>query len=216
MIDSLNANLRLVPPWLLYPLLAIPSLGWWVFAFLNRLGPDPVQVLEHEHGLFALQLLIVALCIRPLREQVGLNLMSFRRAIGLMAFYYALLHFLIWLGLDRQLDWPRILVDLVKRPYIVIGFAGFVLLIPLAITSNNLSVRRLGAAGWRNLHMLAYPATALAALHFLWLVKGWPLEPLVYLGIVIGLLLYRAIPRRRKANGFRAARAASGREKKLS
>jgi methionine sulfoxide reductase heme-binding subunit len=216
MIDRLNAALRRVPAGLLYPLLAAPSVWWWALALQNRLGADPVRELEHEFGLLTLQLLIAALCVRPLRETSGLNLMKFRRAIGLMAFFYVVMHFTVWLWLDRQFDWPRILADLVKRPYIVIGFAAFLMLIPLAATSNNWSIRRLGGVGWRNLHRLAYPASALGAIHFVWLVKAWPPEPLIYAGIVAILLLYRAIPRRRTVRTGRLGPSGGRGEKKLS
>lgn len=202
MFDTLNAVVRRMPTGLVYFGALVPGIVWWWLALNNRLGPDPVRALEHEFGLLSLQLLIAALCVRPLREIAGLNLLRFRRAIGLMAFFYAAMHFTVWLWLDRQLDWPRILADLVKRPYIVIGFAAFLVLIPLALTSNNWSVRRLGGAAWRKLHRLAYPATALGAIHFVWLVKAWPPEPLIYAAVVGLLLLYRAIPQN-KVVGFR-------------
>jgi methionine sulfoxide reductase heme-binding subunit len=216
MIDHINAALRRVPAPVLYPLLAVPAVRWWTLALQNRLGADPVRALEHAFGLLALQLLIAALCVRPLREIIGINLLKFRRAIGLMAFFYVAMHFTVWLWLDRQLDWPRILADLVKRPYIVVGFTAFLLLIPLALTSNNASIRRLGGAGWRKLHRLAYPATALGAIHFVWLVKAWPPEPLIYAGIVALLLLYRALPRRRAPVGAQFGGARRGDAKKLS
>lgn len=216
MIDKMNAAARRLPTGLVYLGATIPAVWWWWLALENRLGADPVRVLEHEFGLLCLQLLIAALCVRPLRELLGLNLFRFRRAIGLMAFFYAAMHFSVWLWLDRQFDWPRILADLVKRPYIVIGFSAFLMLIPLALTSNDWSVRRLGGAGWRKLHRLAYPATALGAIHFVWLVKAWPPEPLIYAAIVALLLLYRALPRG-KIMGFRPLRAMRRRgEKKLS
>jgi methionine sulfoxide reductase heme-binding subunit len=216
MTDQLNRLLRRVPAWPLYVMGAVPALGYFWLALQNRLGADPVRVLEHEYGLLALQLLIAALCVTPLRQLIGLNLLKFRRAIGLMAFFYALIHFLVWLALDRQFDWLRIAADLVKRPYIVLGFAAFLMLVPLALTSNNAAIRRLGAATWRKLHRLAYPATALAAVHFIWLVKSWPPEPLAYGAAVACLLLYRAL----RMPGGAAKRASFGRsaggQKKLS
>ncbi len=196
MSETLNVWLRRCPPWLVYLILAIPAPYWWSLALQNRLGADPVRALEHEFGRLALQLLIAALCVRPLRERLGLNLTRFRRAIGLMAFFYVCLHLVVWLWLDRQFDWPRVLDDLAKRPYIILGFVGFLMLIPLAATSNNWSIRRLGTRGWKKLHRLAYPATAFGALHFVWLVKAWPLDPLIHAAIVAVLLLYRAFPHR--------------------
>jgi methionine sulfoxide reductase heme-binding subunit len=216
MLDRFNLLLRRVPAGLLYPMLAVPAIYWWTLALQNRLGADPVRALEHEFGLLCLQLLIGALCIRPLRERLGLNLLKFRRAIGLMAFFYAAMHFAVWLWLDRQFDWPRLLADLVKRPFIVIGFAAFLMLVPLAATSNNRSIRTLGGVTWRKLHRLAYPATALGALHFVWLVKAWPLEPLIYAGTVAILLVYRAIPQLKPAAQGNRRRTGRGHEKKLS
>lgn len=109
-----------------------------------------------------------------------MTLLRFRRCLGLSAFWYACLHLAAWLSLDRQFDWARILEDLTKRPYVILGMTAFVLLIPLAATSSNAAIRRLGPIRWRALHRLAYPATLFAAIHFIWLVKAWPLEPLAY------------------------------------
>jgi sulfoxide reductase heme-binding subunit YedZ len=136
--------------------------------------------------------------VTPLREATGVTLLRFRRMLGVSAFVYALLHFAVWLVLDRQLAWGQIVADLWKRPYIVLGFSALLMLVPLAATSWNGAVRRMGAAAWRRLHRLAYPATLLAAVHFVWLVKAWPLEPLVYLAAVLALLGWRMVPRRRR------------------
>jgi sulfoxide reductase heme-binding subunit YedZ len=193
---TINGALRRVPVWPFYLIGLVPAVAWFRLALLDRLGADPVQVLEHETGLLSLQFLIAALAVTPLRETAGVNLLRFRRLLGLMAFAYAVLHLSVWLVLDRQLDWPRILEDLVKRPYVILGMAAFLMLVPLAATSWDGAVRRLGAAAWRKLHRLAYPATVLAAVHFVWLVKAWPPEPLVYAGIVAALLGWRALPRR--------------------
>jgi sulfoxide reductase heme-binding subunit YedZ len=189
--DRLNAALRRVPVWPLYAIAFVPAGLYFWLAFANRLGADPLQVLEHALGLWALRFLIAALTVTPLRELTRVNLLRFRRWMGLMAFWYVTLHFAVWLALDRQLDWPRIVADLTKRPFIVIGFAALLMLLPLAATSWDGAVRRLGGAAWRRLHRLAYPATALAAIHFVWLVKAWPPEPLVYATIVAVLLGWR-------------------------
>jgi sulfoxide reductase heme-binding subunit YedZ len=141
---------------------------------------------------------VATLCVTPLRELTGITLLKFRRALGLMAFFYVCAHFSVWLLLDRQLDWPRILADLTKRPYIIIGFSAFLLLVPLALTSSNAAIRRFGGAGWRRLHRLIYPAAALGAVHFVWLVKAWPIEPLAYAAAVAVLLLYRVVPRQQR------------------
>lgn len=204
--DAINGALRRVPVGPLYVLGFAPAAWYFWLALQNRLGADPVKALEHESGLLALQLLIVALAVTPLRNLTGVNLLRFRRWLGLMAFYYAALHLTVWLVLDRQLDWPRIVEDLTKRPYVILGMAALTLLVPLALTSNNATIRRLGALRWRSLHRLAYPATALAATHFVWLVKAWPPEPLIYATIVAALLAYRALrgrlrPKQRVAAG---------------
>lgn len=190
-VDAINAAARRVPVWPCYLLAFAPAAVYFTLALQNRLGADPVARLEHESGLIALQFLVAALSVTPLRELARINLMRFRRMLGLMAFAYACLHFAVWILLDRQLDWPRILEDLTKRPYIILGAASFLMLVPLALTSTDAAIRRLGAPAWRALHRLAYPATALAALHFVWLVKAWPPEPLAYAGAVALLLLYR-------------------------
>src|SRR5690606_4128570 len=122
----------------------------------------------------------------------GVNLLRYRRQLGLLGFYYALLHLSTYLILDQGLDASAIVADILKRPYITIGMAAFALLVPLAATSNNIPIRQLGARAWSRLHRLAYVATALGALHFLMLVKAWPIEPIVYLGIVLALLGWRA------------------------
>lgn len=190
MIDRLNQGLRKVPVWLLYLLGALYP-GWLLYLGLTGgLGPDPVKALEHALGEAALQLLILGLAVTPLRRFLGLNLLKFRRSVGLLAFTYVALHLLVWLLLDVQIL-SQVLNDILKRPYITIGMVGFALLLPLALTSNNLSLRRLGAARWRRLHLLTYPAVLLAALHFFMLVKGFQIEPLIYLSVVLFLLLCR-------------------------
>ena len=190
MIDRLNQGLRKVPVWLLYLLGALYP-GWLLYLGLTGgLGPDPVKALEHALGEAALQLLILGLAVTPLRRFLGLNLLKFRRSVGLLAFTYVALHLLVWLLLDVQIM-SQVLNDILKRPYITIGMVGFALLLPLALTSNNLSLRRLGAGRWRRLHLLTYPAVLLAALHFVMLVKGFQIEPLIYLSVVLFLLLCR-------------------------
>ncbi|MEY8838344.1 protein-methionine-sulfoxide reductase heme-binding subunit MsrQ [Cribrihabitans sp. XS_ASV171] len=191
-MQAVNATLRRVPVWLVYLVGMLPA-PWLVWLGASGgLGVEPIEALEHELGELALQLLILGLAITPLRRHLGLSLMKFRRAIGLLCFFYVCLHLLVWLVLDLQ-SLDRVWADIVKRPYITVGFAAFVLLLPLALTSNNRSVRWLGAA-WRRLHMLIYPAALLAAVHFVMLRKGLQLEPLLYLGGIVLLLALR-IPR---------------------
>ncbi|WP_197918677.1 protein-methionine-sulfoxide reductase heme-binding subunit MsrQ [Thiosulfatihalobacter marinus] len=194
-MDRLNQSLRSLPPWMLYVVAAIYPVWLFYSGVTGGLGVDPVKAMEQDMGRKALQLIIAGLCVTPLRRYVGLNLMRFRRAIGVIAFFYVLLHLLIWLVLDVQIL-AMVWADIVKRPFVTIGMAGFALLLPLALTSNNWSLRRLGRS-WNRLHRLVYVAAVLGALHFTILVKGFQIEPLVYLGVVLALLALRAVPRQR-------------------
>ncbi|MDG1351675.1 MAG: protein-methionine-sulfoxide reductase heme-binding subunit MsrQ [Sulfitobacter sp.] len=193
MIDRINTTLRRIPTWAVYILCLLPVPWLLYLGMTNGLGREPIKALEHELGEIALQLLIVGLCVTPLRKYAGLNLMKFRRAIGVLAFTYVALHLAVWVVLDMSLLWQQMWADVWKRPYITIGMAGFILLLPLASTSNNLSVRKLGAAGWRKLHKLTYVAVLLGGIHYIWLVKGIQLEPILYMAAILGLLAMRAV-----------------------
>lgn len=188
-MDRLNTILRRVPIWLVYMLGALPAPYLVYLGATGGLGAEPISALEHELGELALQLLILGLAITPMRRHLGLNLLRFRRAVGVLAFGYVSLHLLVWLVLDIQIP-SQIWADVVKRPYITVGMAGFLLLLPLAVTSNNWSVRRLGAR-WRVLHRLVYIAVVLGAVHYVMLSKGFQLEPLLYLAAVLSLLMSR-------------------------
>jgi methionine sulfoxide reductase heme-binding subunit len=197
MIDAVNRAGRVLPTWPVYVLGMLPF-AWLVWLALNNdLGPNPAEALERALGEYGLKFLIATLCITPLRW-AGVNLVKFRRALGLLAFAYILLHLATWVGLDKALRWSEILADLYKRPYIIIGMVGFVAMIPLAVTSTNAAVRRMGPLAWRRLHQLTYLAALAGALHFVMLKKTWAAEPLVYLGIVAALLLARLWHRQRK------------------
>ena len=196
--DWINARARQIPTWPLYVVGVLPAPWLFYLALIGELGVDPVKAIEHRYGELALQLLLASLAVTPLRRFVGVNLLRFRRALGLLCFFYVCCHFLVWLVLDVQIA-SQILTDLYKRPYITFGFAGFVLLLPLAATSNNWSIRKLGA-NWRKLHRLAYVAGLLGGIHYVWLAKGFQIEPLVYLVITIVLLLSRVSkPKRLRA-----------------
>lgn len=192
MVDRLNTWMRRVPTWVVYVLLAVPAPWLFYLGLTGGLGVEPIKALEHEYGELALKLLVVGLAITPLRRLVGLNLLKFRRAVGLMSFFYVAAHLLVWLVLDVQ-QLSLIWADIVKRPYITVGMAAFVLMIPLAVTSTNGWVRRLGAR-WRQLHKLTYLVAGLGALHFVLLAKGLQIEPLVYLVIILALLALRMRP----------------------
>ena len=197
LVDWINRTARKVPTWAVYIVYLIPVPVLLYMGTTGGLGREPVKELEHELGEIALQLVIIGLCISPLRRFFGLNLMKFRRTFGVLAFTYVVLHLLVWAVLDVQtLD--RVVADIIKRPYITIGMAAFVLMIPLAVTSNNASVRWLGPV-WRRLHLLTYPVAILAGVHYVWLAKGFQLEPLVYMAVICGLLALRLVTRQAAA-----------------
>lgn len=188
---KVNSVLRRIPSAAIYSAGILPGVLLVGRLAAGDLGPDPLKPLEHGLGLHALQFLIAALCVTPLRRWTGINLLSFRRAFGLVGFFYALAHLMVWLFLDIQLRWSEIAQDLTKRPYIILGMVALLMLVPLAATSNGAAIRSLGAAAWRRLHLLAYPATIAAGLHFMIAVKAWPLEPMLYLGVILALCLAR-------------------------
>ena len=167
--------------------------GLWVFwlALNDRLGADPVKTLEHTLGLWALRFIIASLTVTPIRRFGGPNLVRFRRALGLLAFFYACAHLSAYLIFDQGLDARAILADILKRPYITIGMFAFTILAPLAVTSNATMIKRMGAAAWQRLHRWIYVAAIAVVVHFLMSVKSWPAEPLLYAAIVAALLLIR-------------------------
>ena len=195
LVDLINSAARKVPTWVVYLLLALPIPYLFYLGLTGGLGREPIKALEQEYGGLALKLLIVGLAITPLRRFLGVNLIKFRRAIGVMTFFFVLSHFLVWAVLDVQTI-DRIWADIVKRVYVTVGMAGFLCLIPLAATSNNWSVRKLGPK-WRSLHKLTYLAAMLGGVHYIWLVKGIQLEPLIYMAVILGLFALR-LPKRRK------------------
>lgn len=189
MRDNVNSALRRVPAWVLYVLAPLPVVWIYYLGVTGGLGVDPAKQIEHQLGLWSLWLLMAGLAVTPLRRWAKVNLLKFRRGIGVITFFYILAHFLTWLVLDVQFQ--NVWADIVKRWYITVGMAGFVLMVPLALTSNNWSLRKLGAATWRKLHRLVYPIAALGALHFLLLVKGFQWEPILYAITIAGLLMLR-------------------------
>jgi len=169
--------------------LCLLPLMWMVWGlYTGALQPNPVEALLHGTGDWALRLLLVTLAVTPLRRLTGWRRpVLWRRMLGLFSFFYAALHFTVWLVLDRELLWSEVLADLAKRPYIVVGFSAFLILLALAATSNTWSMRRLGA-NWKRLHRLAYVAALLGVLHYWWLVKADVREPLVYLAVFAVLM----------------------------
>jgi sulfoxide reductase heme-binding subunit YedZ len=182
---------------ILFSVCLVPFIALVIGAVNNTLGANPVETMTHETGEWTLRLLLVTLAITPLRRLSGKSwLIKLRRMFGLYTFFYACLHFITYIWFDQYFDWMEVVRDIPKRPFITVGFAAFVLLIPLAVTSNNKMMRRL-KKNWVRLHKLVYVIAVLGVLHFLWLVKADTLEPLIYAGILLILLGYRAYYQRR-------------------
>jgi sulfoxide reductase heme-binding subunit YedZ len=190
----INGWTRRVPAWLIYPIGAAFG-AWYFWLALSGAWIDPVAQLEHAIGLLALKVLIAVLVISPLREWTKISLVKYRRALGVTAFFLVLYHLSVWWLLDVQ-EFGRVVADIMKRPYITIGMLAFALLVPIAATSNDLSIRKLGFEAWKRIHYLSYPAIFLGGVHFVMLRKGWQIEPLVYLAIITVLLLMRVKWRR--------------------
>ena len=162
--------------------------------YTNDLTANPVEFITHSTGTWTLAILLISLAITPLRKIKKLNwLISLRRMIGLYSFFYAALHFLTYLVFDLNFNFSGVAKDIAKRPFITIGFAAFVLLIPLAITSNKFSIRKLTGRRWNQLHWLVYPAAILGVVHFYWLVKSDVRQPVLYGVILIALFGVRLV-----------------------
>jgi len=167
-----------------------------VRAAFGDLGANPIETLEHETGAWAIRLLFATLAITPLRRATGWQLLGrFRRRLGLAAFAYVCVHLALWAGFDNGLDFVAIGEDIAERPYVTVGFAAFLLLVPLAVTSTRGWGRRLGRR-WITLHRLVYPAAALAVVHFWWLVKKDVTAPAVHAALLAVLLAARLLTRR--------------------
>lgn len=192
--------------WVVKPLvfaLCLVPLGLLIAdALADRLGANPVETIRLFTGDWTLRFLLIALAVTPLRRLTGWNpLLRLRRMLGLYAFFYACLHFVSYIWLDQQFMFDEIVADVVKRPYITIGVASFLGLIPLAATSTNAMVRRLGARRWQRLHRLVYAIAIGGVVHFLWLVKSDISEPMIYaavLAVLLGLRVAWAIRESRR------------------
>lgn len=178
--------------WLLYIVGLLPAAWSFYLGASGNLGADPVKTFELLLGIWTLRFLIATLAVSPLRELAGWNLIRYRRALGLLTFYYALMHFSVYAILDQALVLNAIVADVLKRPFIMFGMGALLLLVPLAVTSNMASIRKLGK-NWIRLHRLIYPIAALGALHFALSTKVLTLEQYIYIGLIVVLLLYRAL-----------------------
>ena len=192
-----------------------PAIWYFYLGITDQLGADPQNALERILGLWALRFLIASLAVTPLRRLGGPNLIRYRRAIGLLAFIYATLHLTVYMVLDQGLDVSAIIADIIKRPYITVGMFAFAILVPLAVTSNNAMIRRLSGGAWQKLHRWVYVAAAAAAIHFIMLVKVWPLEPLIYAALVAILLLFRLAVHLQKRWNPHPARASAPRRQQV-
>ena len=160
--------------------------------FLDKLGANPIELITRSTGTWTLTFLLITLSVTPLRRMSGCPwLLKLRRMLGLFAFFYACLHFTTYIWFDQFFDWPAIWKDIIKRRFIWIGFTAFVLLIPLAITSTDAMVRRLGAKAWQRLHRLVYLIAICGVIHYWWLVKKDVTQPMIYGGVLMMLLGYR-------------------------
>lgn len=184
-VAPLNVS-RFIKPALFF--LCLLPLAWLIYkAFFLSLGANPIEKIMRYTGDWTLRLLLITLAMTPLRIVFKIQWTKYRRMLGLFTFFYVCLHFLNWLVLDQFFDVNDMIKDIIKRPYITVGFSAFVLLIPLAITSTNKMIKRLGK-NWKRLHQLVYVIAVLGVVHYLWLVKADNREPLVY-GLILVLLL---------------------------
>lgn len=180
-------------------LLPLARLGW--AAYTGDFGPNPVEFVQRWTGTWTFNLLLITLCVTPLRVMTEWHwLIRLRRMLGLFCFFYASLHFLSFIGFDHAFEVTEIARDIAKRPFVTVGFAAFVLLVPLALTSNQWAIRKLGGRKWQELHRNVYLISILACVHYFWLVKAtallWPLAYSVAVALLLG---WRVWERRRKA-----------------
>ena len=191
-----DLNRILTSKWVKAPLflLCLAPLAVLVWQFFhNDLTANPIQYVTHRTGDWTLRLLVFTLAVTPLRKTLHVpQLIRFRRMLGLFAFFYGCLHFAMWFGVDKFFDWREMLADVEKRRFVTVGFLGFVLMIPLAITSTAGWIRRLGGARWQMLHRLVYVSAVAGVVHYYWLVKSDVRKPLEYAFFVGLLLAWRA------------------------
>jgi len=197
---TLHKTMLYKPLLFLACLIPLGLLAWRGYG--NHLGANPIEAITHETGLWTLRLLLITLLVTPLRRLTGWNAVQrVRRMLGLFAFFYGTLHFMTYVWLDQFFIWGDIVHDVMKRPFITVGFGAYLLLLPLAATSTNVMMKRLGRR-WQTLHRLAYAIPALGVLHYLWLVKADIDPPLMYgvlLSVLLGTRLWWA---RRKRNAL--------------
>jgi len=188
---TINTLLRSLPVSFLYCVLTIPIPLYFYLGIVNRLGPDPLRYLEHKYGELGLILLLVTLSISPILKYTKINLVKFRRCIGLVAFYYIISHVCVYVFLDIGLSMDILISDLKKRYYIIAGLFAFITLIPLAITSNNFAVRKLNFKSWKKIHNLIYLAIVFSIFHFILMSKTWTGELYFYMAVTVIILILK-------------------------
>jgi methionine sulfoxide reductase heme-binding subunit len=176
----------------LYAIGFIPAVWYFYLGTMNELGANPVKTFLQVLGLWALRFLLLSLVVTPLRDLANISWLRYRRALGLLAFYYVMMHFTVYLTLDRQMDVGSVVQDVLRRPFITLGMAALLCLIPLALTSNAWSITKLGPK-WTKLHRLSYLIAALAAIHYYLSFKVTTLEIGFYLTMTALLLAYRLV-----------------------
>ena len=191
-IPALPRRYHAASIWALYVVGLCPAAWYFYQAATGGLGFNPVKTFEHLIGIWALRFIILTLAVTPLRDILGINWIRYRRALGLLAFYYVVFHFSVYLLLDLQLNFGAVGSDIVRRPYITIGFACLLLLIPLAVTSNNWSIRKLGQT-WVKMHKLIYLVALGGALHYVLAVKSVTLVPFIHIAAIGLLPAYRPL-----------------------
>ncbi|MCK9605469.1 MAG: sulfoxide reductase heme-binding subunit YedZ [Methylomonas sp.] len=186
-----------------FMLALIPLFKLCFSAYLDKLGANPIEKISHITGYWTLTFLLITLTPTPLRRLSGWAWpVRLRRMLGLFAFFYGCLHFLTYLVLDQFFDWDSIVKDIVKRPYITVGFPAFVMMIPLAVTSTDNMIRRLGGKYWRMLHTLIYPSAIGGVVHYWWLVKKDLTNPIIFAALLGVLLAIRVVYRLRTITLF--------------
>ncbi len=185
----MSRRTRIIVKGAIWGVALLPLLTLFYRYFTDRLGPNPISYATNLLGDTTLRLLLASLALTPLRMTFKISWqMSLRRLLGLFAFFYACLHFTIWIAVDHFFDWNEMMADVVKRPYITVGVLALTLLMPLAATSTTHMIKRLGGKNWRRLHRLVYVIGVLAVLHYLWLAKKGVNDPFVYAGLLAILL----------------------------
>ena len=188
---TFNTLFRSLPVHLVYFFLLIPIPFYFFLGVANQLGPDPLRTLEHKYGELGLIFLLVTLSISPILRYLKINLVKFRRCIGLVSFYYIVSHVCIYVFLDIGLSLEMLMSDLKKRYYIIAGFFAFITLIPLALTSNKYTIRRLKVRTWKKIHNFIYIAIILSIFHFILMSKTWTGELYFYTTVTVIILILK-------------------------